>query len=165
MVPRPYPDNELVRRMRAAGLHASALAERAGLPSTWVGLLLRGKVDPLRWGVAWRNSVLGVAGVLGCDTEDLYHDIVVPSALVPTPYSDGNPVEAVWRAIELERLLSTLRPRTRRIVEGRLGNSTLQEVGDVIGITRERVRGIAAKAARQMKGRLRQMESGARPDE
>ena len=51
--------------------------------------------------------------------------------------------------------MSTLTPREEKIVRMRLGigektDYTLEEVGDVFGLTRERIRQIEAKALRKL---------------
>jgi RNA polymerase primary sigma factor len=57
---------------------------------------------------------------------------------------------------EIDKVLSTLTPREEKIVRMRLGigertDYTLDEVGDVFGLTRERIRQIEAKALRKLK--------------
>ncbi|HUJ68012.1 MAG TPA: sigma-70 family RNA polymerase sigma factor, partial [Syntrophorhabdales bacterium] len=56
---------------------------------------------------------------------------------------------------EIDKVLSTLTPREEKIVRMRLGigektDFTLEEVGDVFGLTRERIRQIEAKALRKL---------------
>jgi RNA polymerase primary sigma factor len=56
---------------------------------------------------------------------------------------------------EIDKVLSTLTPREEKIIRMRLGigektDSTLEEVGDVFGLTRERIRQIEAKALRKL---------------
>ena len=57
---------------------------------------------------------------------------------------------------EIDKVLSTLTPREEKIVRMRLGigektDFTLEEVGDVFGLTRERIRQIEAKALRKLR--------------
>ncbi len=61
---------------------------------------------------------------------------------------------------EIDKVLSTLTPREEKIVRMRLGigektDFTLEEVGDVFGLTRERIRQIEAKALRKLRHPLR----------
>ena len=56
---------------------------------------------------------------------------------------------------EIDRVLSTLTPREEKVLRMRLGigeksNHTLEEVGHVLGLTRERIRQIEAKALRKL---------------
>jgi RNA polymerase primary sigma factor len=57
---------------------------------------------------------------------------------------------------EISRALSTLTPREEKIIRMRLGigeetDYTLEEVGSVLGLTRERIRQIEAKALRKLR--------------
>ncbi|MGI6361248.1 MAG: RNA polymerase sigma factor RpoD [Bacillota bacterium] len=57
---------------------------------------------------------------------------------------------------QLEDVLSTLTPREKRVLQLRFGlddgrNRTLEEVGQVFGVTRERIRQIEAKALRKLR--------------
>ena len=57
---------------------------------------------------------------------------------------------------EIDSVLSTLTPREEKVIRMRLGigentNHTLEEVGNVFGLTRERIRQIEAKALRKLK--------------
>ena len=67
---------------------------------------------------------------------------------------------------EIDKVLSTLTPREEKIIRMRLGigenaDSTLEEVGDVFGLTRERIRQIEAKALRKLQhpSRKKRLES------
>jgi RNA polymerase primary sigma factor len=67
---------------------------------------------------------------------------------------------------EIDKVLSTLTPREEKIVRMRLGigertDFTLDEVGDVFGLTRERIRQIEAKALMKLKhpSRRKRLES------
>ncbi len=57
---------------------------------------------------------------------------------------------------EIDKVLATLRPREEKVIRMRFGigeedNSTLEEVGKVLGLTRERVRQIEVKALNRLK--------------
>jgi RNA polymerase primary sigma factor len=67
---------------------------------------------------------------------------------------------------EIDKVLSTLTPREEKVIRMRLGigektDSTLEEVGDVFGLTRERIRQIEAKALRKLQhpSRRKRLES------
>ncbi|MEN6615714.1 MAG: sigma-70 family RNA polymerase sigma factor [Syntrophorhabdus sp.] len=56
---------------------------------------------------------------------------------------------------EIDSILATLTPREEKVVRMRLGigektDYTLEEVGDVFGLTRERIRQIEAKALKKL---------------
>jgi len=57
---------------------------------------------------------------------------------------------------EIDKVLATLTPREEKVIRMRLGigektDYTLEEVGDVFGLTRERIRQIEAKALRKLR--------------
>lgn len=56
---------------------------------------------------------------------------------------------------ELKKLLETLTPRERKVLELRFGllgrEYTLEEVGNIFGVTRERIRQVEAKALRKLR--------------
>jgi RNA polymerase primary sigma factor len=67
---------------------------------------------------------------------------------------------------EISKVLSTLTPKEEKVIRMRLGigektDYTLEEVGDVFGLTRERIRQIEAKALRKLQhpSRLKRLES------
>jgi RNA polymerase primary sigma factor len=67
---------------------------------------------------------------------------------------------------EIDKTLSTLTPREEKVIRMRLGigeetDYTLEEVGNVFGLTRERIRQIESKALRKLKhpSRLKMLES------
>jgi RNA polymerase primary sigma factor len=70
-----------------------------------------------------------------------------------------SPADAAWMTMlhsDVEHVLDTLRPRERRVLQLRFGlidghQRTLEEVGKRIGVTRERIRQIEAKALRKLR--------------
>jgi RNA polymerase primary sigma factor len=67
---------------------------------------------------------------------------------------------------EIDKVLSTLTPREEKVIRMRLGvgektDYTLEEVGDLFGLTRERIRQIEAKAVRKLQhpSRRKRLES------
>jgi RNA polymerase primary sigma factor len=87
---------------------------------------------------------------------------------IPDPKSPSPFVELAGISLkeEIDKVLSTLTPREEKVVRMRLGigektDYTLEEVGEVFGLTRERIRQIEAKALRKLKhpSRRKRLES------
>jgi RNA polymerase primary sigma factor len=89
---------------------------------------------------------------VGDDSGTAFGDLVADDAPPPEDTADGN-----FRAIVLARALGTLTIRERRVLELRYGldgttPATLEEVGLVFGVTRERIRQIEAHSLRKLRG-------------
>lgn len=61
---------------------------------------------------------------------------------------------------DLEKVLDTLNPRERQVVRWRFGledgrMKTLQEIGELMGVSRERIRQIESSAFRKLKNKKR----------
>lgn len=61
---------------------------------------------------------------------------------------------------DLNKVLDTLNPRERQVVRWRFGledgrMKTLQEIGELMGVSRERVRQIESSALRKLKSKKR----------
>lgn len=62
--------------------------------------------------------------------------------------------DATDARLDIEKALSCLDPRRRDVVRRRMAGETLQEIGDSLGLTRERVRVLEAKALIKLRSRL-----------
>jgi RNA polymerase primary sigma factor len=97
------------------------------------------------------KEAVSMESLIGDDESRLIDLIADHEASSPfTEFVDGSCRE------EIDKVLSTLTPREEKVVRMRLGigektEYTLEEVGDVFGLTRERVRQIEAKAIRKLK--------------
>lgn len=103
------------------------------------------------------RKIMGISGEavsietpIGDDESKLGDFIADPKA--SSPYTES--VDTSLKE-EIDNVLSTLTPREEKIVRMRLGigektNFTLEEVGNVFGLTRERIRQIEAKALRKL---------------
>jgi RNA polymerase primary sigma factor len=96
------------------------------------------------------NGTVSIETPIGDDESRLGDFIADPKA--SSPFTEL--VSASLRE-EIDKVLSTLTPREEKVVRMRLGigeksDSTLEEVGDVFGLTRERIRQIEAKALRKL---------------
>ena len=80
----------------------------------------------------------------------------IPDRTIPSP--EEAHAQTVLQA-QVQRLLAGLDPRTAEIVRRRFGidrdESTLEEIGQIYGVTRERIRQIEARALRIMKNPAR----------
>lgn len=159
-------NGRILSRMRARGIESLAeLAKQAGIPYSKLRAIVALKERPIGARGAWVAGIENVAGVLGCDAEDLFTDAqrenVVerntaevymgePDVMALT---SGDPERAYWIKSEAQRLLGAVKsPRYREVIDRRMGGETLQEVADAMGVTRERVRQMENKAFRQMRG-------------
>lgn len=90
------------------------------------------------------------------------HIITEPLLSVNEKYllSDGNDLEDSFDnellTIELNKQINTLSDREKRVLEARFGLKdgrvkTLEEVGRLFGLTKERIRGIESKGLRKMR--------------
>ena len=107
------------------------------------------------------NEPVSLETPIGEDDSKLGDFIADPKALSPFEELVGISFKE-----EIDKVLSTLTPREEKIIRMRLGigeetEYTLEEVGDVFGLTRERIRQIEAKALRKLKhhSRRKRLES------
>ena len=113
---------------------------KAGLPPEKVGKIMR-----VESGAVSMETPIG-------DGEATLGDFITD----PKASSPLTELVATSLKEEIDKVLSTLTPREEKIVRMRLGvgektDFTLEEVGDVFGLTRERIRQIEAKALRKLK--------------
>ena len=106
------------------------------------------------------NEAVSIETPIGDDESKLGDFIADPKA--SSPYTEL--VDTSLKE-EIDTVLSTLTPREEKIIRMRLGigektDFTLEEVGDVFGLTRERIRQIEAKALRKLQhpSRRRRLE-------
>jgi len=152
--PTPVPVNVQDERARLArqahALHAAlghppSRADRAaalGLPRARVDALTAPLPLPVPFDLLVGDTETTTLG-------DLLPD---PAALRPEDEAEAHALAAAVRAA-----LATLPPRERAILAARHGLDgepprTLQEIGHQLGLTRERVRQIEARALRQLRG-------------
>jgi RNA polymerase primary sigma factor len=107
------------------------------------------------------NGTVSIETPIGEDESKLGDFIADPKATSPF-------LELVDTSLkeEIDKVLSTLTPREEKVIRMRLGigektDSTLEEVGDIFGLTRERIRQIEAKALRKLQhpSRRKRLES------
>lgn len=159
-------NGRILSRMRAKGIKSlSELAEKAGIPYSKLCGIVALKERPIGVRGAWKAGIENVAGVLGCDVDDLFTDaqrenllernsgeiyLDEPEAMELT---SGDPERAYWIKAEAQRLLGAIKSdRARDIVVRHIEGDTFKEIADDYGLSMERVRQIEAKAKREMRG-------------
>jgi hypothetical protein len=158
-------NGRILSRMGAKGIKTlPELAQKAGMSYKSLWEIVSLKKRPVGVRGNWVAGLENVAGVLGCDVDDLFTDAQRESALEKNSgeiYLDepevmaltaGDPEREYMIKTEARRLLDTLtKPRTRDIVTRRLVGETLDEIGTDYGISKDRVRQIEEKAYRTMR--------------
>jgi len=97
------------------------------------------------------NEPISIETPIGDDESKLGDFIADPKS--PSPFKE---LVDISLKEEIDKVLSTLTPREEKVIRMRLGigektDYTLEEVGEVFGLTRERIRQIEAKALRKLK--------------
>ncbi len=173
-------NNLILQKMEEAGITSVAeLCRRirattgANIQQTQVGLLVNLKLPAQKRNGAWIETALQLANFFRCLPEDLFSDIQQRYALaknrvraefvfaeiaqlttdaVPTPEAL---VCAKEFAAAVRLAICTLTPRQQRVIKLRFGfggpEHTLAEIGQIIGLSTERVRAIEAKSLRKLK--------------
>jgi RNA polymerase primary sigma factor len=107
------------------------------------------------------NEPISIETPIGDDESKLGDFISDPKS--PSPFME---LVGISLKEEIDKVLSTLTPREEKVIRMRLGigektDYTLEEVGEVFGLTRERIRQIEAKALRKLKhpSRRKRLES------
>jgi len=107
------------------------------------------------------NGPISIETPIGDDESKLGDFIADPKS--PSPFME---LVGISLKEEIDKVLSTLTPREEKVIRMRLGigektDYTLEEVGEVFGLTRERIRQIEAKALRKLKhpSRRKRLES------
>ncbi len=126
------------------------ISNKAGLP-----------VEKVRKIMKVSNEPISIETPIGDDESKLGDFIADPKS--PSPFTE---LVSISLKEEISKVLSTLTPREEKVIRMRLGigektDYTLEEVGEVFGLTRERIRQIEAKALRKLKhpSRRKRLES------
>jgi RNA polymerase primary sigma factor len=126
------------------------ISAKAGLPLEKVRKIMKVSNEPI-----------SIETPIGDDESKLGDFIADPKS--PSPFTE---LVNISLKEEISKVLSTLTPREEKVIRMRLGigektDFTLEEVGEVFGLTRERIRQIEAKALRKLKhpSRRKRLES------
>src|SRR6185369_8704432 len=117
------------------------LAVRLSLPLDRVQRVVRIVQEPISLETPVGEDGDGMLGDLVAD-----HRVIAPS----------DAVEVAHLRLQTERMLATLSPREEQVLRMRFGigeraDHTLEEVGQMMAVTRERIRQIEAKAIRKLR--------------
>jgi RNA polymerase sigma factor (sigma-70 family) len=139
-------DEEMLSLGTARG---SDVARWLGVPAHSVSALRNGEVNPT---TGWVSRRLGILPPLPIPPEGVPGDDSPETAYLARGLADA-----------VGRVLSTLTPRERDTLRLRCGipngdDYTLEEVGEMQGVTRERIRQIEAKALRKLRHPSRSMQ-------
>jgi len=166
-------NGRILSRMRELGIPSiPELAKVAGVNYNDAVRLIAMKIKPYKEKKGdYTDLVYNVAAALKCDPDDLFTDaqrtmslkhnsseMFVEEetvAMLAAPSAE----RSVWLKRELEHLMHNLSPRERAVMSGRLANRELSDIGEELGIGRERVRQYEVKATRKMKAMLYSSDS------
>lgn len=141
-----------------------------------LGNIINMKESPLQTDGKFRSCLIHIADLLGCDPVDFFTDTQLHTVLKSNkrsiqvneaemkfmlektnePKLLENVVLEDQRNDALNEALSTLSPREQKIVQMRMGlagfdEHTFDQLAEIFGITRERIRQIEAKAIRKLR--------------
>ena len=117
------------------------------------------EIDKIQLLKEWMHDTVSMETPLGADADETIGDMV-PDHSIDTP---DKYTEKVLMRRKIMKVIGQLKPRTQQIMKLRYGladandpeiynhEHTLEEIGDIVGITRERVRQIEKQALAEMK--------------
>ena len=179
-------NNYLLEKMEERGIKTAAdLSRLSGVSQVQIGHMINLKVSALTNLGHWRTFVLKVSEVLSCLPEDIYPEQHIDAALEKNKSQikvDKNDLREFMGLLESEATtdpvaflesreraelvrfaISCLPERSRDVLERRLDDVTLAEVGGKYDISRERVRQIEMKARRKVKTWMMMIDDGRWP--
>jgi RNA polymerase sigma factor (sigma-70 family) len=156
----------LLRAMKAAGYQSQAdLARAMGKSINYVNALFSFRKSPLLNDGEWSELAMDISSMLHLEPEELWpaelarfrmkknsREVLMSSDEVR---SIAAPCSMEVDRVALNKLIGTLPPRNREVIEARFGlvdgaEATLEDVAKEQGVTRERIRQLEHKAVRLM---------------
>ena len=164
-------NGRILRLMDEAGIETQTeLARRAGIGVGDVNAIIKMRRLPTRHNGDWSDAVYRIATVLGVTPEELFTYTQANGTLVQSTF-ETDVSEAQMGSLcgpdlatqlehkdTLSRLMEALPARYRHVITARMDGATLEEVGQEIGVNRERIRQMEAKGIRLMKTRAHRFQ-------
>ncbi len=171
-------NNLLIRKIEQAGYNSVGEFCRLNNMTGQVSRLwsiINLKMSPLKSDGQWHTCILKCSDIIGCAPENFFTDIQLNTILKSNKRSvqvneaemkfmlEQSPTKLLDEVIEfdekkkfLNASLNTLVNREQKVLDLRFGlngemEHTLEETSQIIGVTRERVRQIEAKALRKLR--------------
>lgn len=162
-------NNLILRRIESLGYKSiSEFCRQNDLHATVICSIISFTRSPILDTGDWSSMVYDLSSALRCEPEDLFTEkqkriiakkrtaevCVTEQELQRIPSRDDLHVSAQNKE-QVANLLKFLPPREKEVIEKRyFQDMTLDEVGNDIRVTRERVRQIEAKALRRIRGKI-----------
>lgn len=163
-------NNLILQRMKQLGIpNQTALGNISGLGQAVVNQFVNMNRPPVdRWSGEWTDNAFTLSAALQTEPEDLWTEKQKGMALernwreismsedavmqLATGQGTEQIVQGVLDAEAVGKAIQTLDEREQKVITGRFfEDKTLDDLGDDLGISRERIRQIEARAIRKLK--------------
>ena len=154
-------NSRLLSRIREEFGTPAEMARQTGLHYSRLSAYVRMKESPIKPDGTLREFAWDICSALGCYPDDIWPKHLEKVKLkrssreveISTCELEkiSNAESHVSQRLLLEKWSSALNEREKIAVSERLSGATFEELGEVLGVTRERARQIEAKAHRKIK--------------